>query len=138
MSKYKIKQLRQVNIPLASRAQERLGHRSALRSNASSASNLAGHANGRFREGFRMPAWRERSTRDEGSAAESLRRTNPRESGERLAVYGDLARQRLWREMVFAGSLRESRCARHRTPGVLRLETRINWFGGLQKLRASN
>src|SRR6516164_3930418 len=42
--------------------------------------------------------------------SESLRRRNPRESNERLAVYGDLARQELWQGMVFAGSLKaESR-----------------------------
>src|SRR5215471_14956666 len=38
------------------------------------------------RVGFRMPAGRERSTRVRWPASESLRRTNPRESGERLAV----------------------------------------------------
>jgi hypothetical protein len=38
-------------------------------------------------------------------ASESLRRRNPRESDERLAVYGDLARQELWQGMVFAGSV---------------------------------
>jgi hypothetical protein len=64
----------------------------------------------RFREGFRMPARRERSTQVRGRASESPRRRNPRESDERLAVYGDLARQEVWQEMVFAGSLRaESR-----------------------------
>ena len=63
-----------------------------------------------FREGFRMPARRERSTPGKEPASESLRRRNPRESDERLAVYGDLARQELWEGMVFAGSLRaESR-----------------------------
>src|SRR5260370_3197284 len=40
-----------------------------------------------------------------GPAAESPRRTNPRESDERLIVYGDLARQRLWRGMFFGRSL---------------------------------
>jgi hypothetical protein len=30
-------------------------------------------ANGRLREGFRMPAWRERSTLGKGPASESLR-----------------------------------------------------------------
>ena len=40
-----------------------------------------------------------------GPASESLRRTNPRESGERLAVYGDLAWQRLWRGMVLPSLL---------------------------------
>jgi len=45
-----------------------------------------------------------------GPASESLRRTNPRESDERLIVYGDLVRQRLWRGMFFGRSLRaESR-----------------------------
>src|SRR5258708_35848029 len=45
-----------------------------------------------------------------GPASESPRRTNPRESDERLIVYGDLARQRLWRGMFFGRSLRaESR-----------------------------
>jgi hypothetical protein len=33
-------------------------------------------------------------------ASESLRRRNPRERDERLAVYGDLARQELWQGMV--------------------------------------
>ena len=43
-------------------------------------------------------------------ASESLRRRNPRERDEGLAVYGDLARQELWQGMVFASSLRaESR-----------------------------
>jgi CheY-like chemotaxis protein len=43
-------------------------------------------------------------------ASESLRRTNPWESSERLAVYGDLAWPRLWRGMVFLRSPRaESR-----------------------------
>jgi hypothetical protein len=47
----------------------------------------------RFREGFRMAAGRERSIRHRagGPASESLRRTNPREGGVRLAVYGDLS-----------------------------------------------
>ena len=45
-----------------------------------------------------------------GPASESLRRRNPRESGEWLAVYGDLAGQRLWRGMIFRRSMRaESR-----------------------------
>jgi hypothetical protein len=45
-----------------------------------------------------------------GPASESLRRRNPRESGERLTVYGDLAGQRRCREMVFLRLLRaESR-----------------------------
>jgi hypothetical protein len=60
-------------------------------------------------QGFRM---RRISSGDPGKepASESLRRRNPRESDERLAVYGDLARQELWQGMVFAGSLRaESR-----------------------------
>ena len=43
----------------------------------------------------------ELSSRGNGAAFESLRRTNPRENGERLAGYGDLARERLRREMVF-------------------------------------
>ena len=55
--------------------------------------------NGRNREGFRMPAWRERSTR-RGPASESLRRRNPREASEQLAGYGDLGRQRRCRGMV--------------------------------------
>src|SRR6516162_7823634 len=63
----------------------------------------------RFREGFRMPARRERSTQVRGRASESPRRTNPRDGGERLA-YGDFAWQRLWRGMVFPRSARgESR-----------------------------
>jgi hypothetical protein len=41
------------------------------------------------REGFRMPVRREGSTRYRWPASESLRRTNARESSERLAVYGD-------------------------------------------------
>ena len=63
----------------------------------------------RSRKGFRMPARRERSTQVRGPASESPRRTNPRDSGERLA-YGDFAWQRLWRGMVFPRSARgESR-----------------------------
>ena len=56
-------------------------------------------ANDCWREGFRMPAWCERSTR-RGPASESLRRRNPREAGGQLAGYGDLARQRRCRAMV--------------------------------------
>jgi hypothetical protein len=41
--------------------------------------------NGRLREGFRMPAGRERATQYRGPASESPGRTNPREGGERLA-----------------------------------------------------
>jgi hypothetical protein len=55
--------------------------------------------NGGLWEGFRMPARRERSVRDEGPASESLRRTNPRESGEDLAV--------LWGFGVAAGVARD-------------------------------
>ena len=45
-----------------------------------------------------------------GPASESLRRTNPRESGEDLPAYGDLAGRRLCRGMVLARWLRaESR-----------------------------
>ena len=63
----------------------------------------------RSRKGFRMPARRERSTQVRGRASERPRRTNPRDSGERLA-YGDFAWQRLWRGMVFPRSARgESR-----------------------------
>src|SRR5215469_6422862 len=48
-----------------------------------------------------------------GPASESLRRTNPRESGEELPVYGDLAERRLCRGMILARSLRaESRVRR--------------------------
>jgi hypothetical protein len=35
-----------------------------------------------------------------GPASESLRKTNPRDSGEQLAVYGELAGQRRWWGMV--------------------------------------
>src|ERR1700741_5220558 len=41
-----------------------------------------------------------------GPAYESHRRTNPRRSGEDLAVYGDLVRQRVCRGMVLLGSPR--------------------------------
>jgi hypothetical protein len=61
---------------------------------------------GRFREGFRMPARHERSIRERRPASESLRRTNPRESGEELAVYGDLTEERGRRGRAFPGSLR--------------------------------
>ena len=45
-----------------------------------------------------------------GPASESLRRRNPRESGDGLPVYGDLAGRRLCRGMILARSLRaESR-----------------------------
>src|SRR6516165_10082804 len=48
-----------------------------------------------------------------GPASESLRRTNPRESGEELPVYGDLAERRLCRGMILARSPRaESRVRR--------------------------
>jgi hypothetical protein len=62
------------------------------------------------REGFRMPA-RDRPVQPwRGPASESLRRRNPRESGEDLPVYGDLAGRRLCRGMILARSLRaESR-----------------------------
>jgi len=39
-----------------------------------------------------------------GPASESLRRRNPREAGGQLAVYGDLARQRRCRGMVWLGT----------------------------------
>jgi len=42
-----------------------------------------------------MPAGREQLTRVRGPASESLRWTNPREGDKRLAVYGDLAPERL-------------------------------------------
>jgi hypothetical protein len=68
-----------------------------------------GSVNGRLREGFRMPAGASGRPGKE-PASESHRRRNPRESDERLAVYGDLARQELWQGIVIAGSLRsESR-----------------------------
>ena len=59
-----------------------------------------------------------------GPASESLRRTNPRESGEELPVYGDLAERRLCRGMILARSLRAEsrlrlwidRCCRARRP----------------------
>ena len=59
-----------------------------------------------------------------GPASESLRRTNPRESGKDLPVYGDLARRRLCRGMILARSLRAEsrlrlwidRCCRARRP----------------------
>jgi hypothetical protein len=35
-----------------------------------------------------------------GPASESLRKTNPRDSGEQLAVYGELVGQRRWWGMV--------------------------------------
>jgi hypothetical protein len=48
-----------------------------------------------------MPAQREQSTgKGRGPAYESLRRTNPRDSGEQLVVYGDLVALRRWRVMV--------------------------------------
>jgi CheR methyltransferase, all-alpha domain len=68
-----------------------------------------GYYKGRFREGFRMPARRERSIQCRGPASESLRRTNPRGSGK-LAVYGNLVGRRRWRGMLAPRSLRaESR-----------------------------
>jgi len=65
-------------------------------------------SNDRYRLGFRIPAQREQSTlgRDRGPAPESLRKTNPRDSGEGLVVYGDLARRRRCREMILARSFR--------------------------------
>ena len=63
---------------------------------------VAGDCDGKVCEGFRMPAWRERSTR-RGPASESLRRRNPREASEQLAGYGDLGRQRRCRGMVCLG-----------------------------------
>jgi len=39
-----------------------------------------------------------------GPGSESLRRKNPRESGEQFSGYGDLTWQRVWRAMVSPGS----------------------------------
>ena len=50
-------------------------------------------SDGRFREGFQMPAGHERVTQYRRPASESLRRTNAREAVS--SVYGDLAGQRL-------------------------------------------
>jgi hypothetical protein len=45
-----------------------------------------------------------------GPASESPRKTNPRDSGEQLAVYGELVGQRRWWGMVLRGLVRtESR-----------------------------
>ena len=52
----------------------------------------------RFREGFRMPAWRERST-GVGAGVRKPPKNEPAGSGERLAVYGDLMGQRRRRGM---------------------------------------
>src|SRR6516165_2862606 len=57
-------------------------------------------------KGFGCPPGASDRPRYRGPAPESLRRTNARESDERLAVYGDLTEPRLWRGMVCAGSLR--------------------------------
>jgi hypothetical protein len=59
----------------------------------------------RFRLGFRMPARRRQSrpVKDRAPASESLRRTNPRDSGEELAVYGELVAQGRWLGMVLRG-----------------------------------
>ena len=54
-----------------------------------------------------MPAGREQVTQYRRPASESLRRTNARESGGRLAVYGDLAGQRFSEGWFF-----EDRCER--------------------------
>jgi len=63
-----------------------------------------GFRTGRFREGFRMPARRERSSRYRAGVRKPPK-NEPAGSGERLAVYGDLTGQRLWREMVLRRSL---------------------------------
>jgi hypothetical protein len=71
-----------------------------------------GNANGRKRVGFRMPARREQSIPGKGGgpSSESLRRANPRDSGEELTVYGDLVARRRWRGMVLRRLVRaESR-----------------------------
>ena len=52
-----------------------------------------GVMNGGKREGFRMPAWRERST-GVGAGVRKPPKNEPAGSGERLAVYGDLTGQR--------------------------------------------
>ena len=54
---------------------------SVLSSPGANSSSSRPDGNGRFREGFRMPARRERSTRVRGPACESPRRRNPRDSG---------------------------------------------------------
>jgi hypothetical protein len=66
-----------------------------------------------LREGFRIAGPARAVSPVRGPASESLRRTNPRERGEELPVYGDLAERRLCRGMILARSLRaESRVRR--------------------------
>src|SRR6516162_7020690 len=86
------------------------------------------HANGRNREGFRMPARRERLTQYRGPASESLRRTNAQESGERLAVYGDLT----GRAGLDGGTAPKTPCSAAEEPMVRRLSpggSRIRTIG---------
>jgi hypothetical protein len=44
-----------------------------------------------------------------GPASESLRRTNPRDSGEQLAVYGELVVRGRWQWMILRGLARAER-----------------------------
>jgi hypothetical protein len=44
--------------------------------------------------------------KDRTPASESLRRTNPRDSGEELVVYGELVSQGRWLGMVLRGLVR--------------------------------
>src|SRR5271165_3724689 len=72
--------------------------------NGSKGSNQRFHrglANVWLRLGFRTPAQRAADPgKGRGPASESLRKTNPRDSGEQLAVYGELVGQRRWWGMV--------------------------------------
>ena len=55
------------------------------------------------------PARAVEAGKDRVPASESLRRTNPRDSGEELAVYGELVAQGRWRGMVLRGLARAER-----------------------------
>ena len=60
----------------------------------------------RLREGFRMPARRERWPGKKAGVRKPPKNEPAGQWGEDLAVYGDLARQRVCRGMVLLGSLR--------------------------------
>jgi hypothetical protein len=61
-----------------------------------------------------------------GPASESLRRTNPRDSGEQLAGYGDLVTRRCWQKIILRRLVRAG-AADDGGPGSARVAEGLIW-----------
>ena len=61
-----------------------------------------------------------------GPASESLRRTNPRDSGEQLAGYGDLVARRCWQKIILRRLVRAG-AADDGGPGSARVAEGLIW-----------